>query len=347
MFVQHDFAEGGGESRSGTDSHGAESFEAVEDGGFADVGVPYDAHRNAGFGLFAVGRSGGGASVVFQELEETVHPDGQRRIQSVLSLRLPDAAGFARFVGARLSGPRLQGHGGVSATEVGEPFRHVVLGDQIDLVQDEDHALVVVGEDAGLDGGVDPRAEGVARVEDLEDDVRGGDHLFEFAEVGAAGLLAVGLFGGADGEAVDVVAVVVRGDVGVAEAGVEFGSFLVGLRHELGQVGGIAVVVLGTTAFFLLQFALLVPLLGLTDVLQEFLFEGPRVGNARIFLFLVVANDSGLGVALCLFAVLSVGFNYAPLDFVLVLEGCAFGFSLLFYHGCRCLLSSLLFAITI
>ena len=61
-------------------------------------------------------------------------------------------------------------------------------------------------------------------------------------------------------------------------------------------------------------------LVGATDFLQELLFEGPGVGDARIFLFLVMADDASFRIAFGLFAVLTVGFNDTTLDFVFIFE---------------------------
>mmetsp|Transcript_9527 Transcript_9527/g.20601 ORF Transcript_9527/g.20601 Transcript_9527/m.20601 type:complete len:282 (+) Transcript_9527:315-1160(+) len=129
VLVQHHLLEGGGESRAGTDAHGAESFEAVEDGGFPDVGIPDDADGDARLGLlFGLGLARG-AGVVFEELEEPVDAHGHGGGEGVFRFGSSDAAGLAGFVGAGLGGAGLESDGGMTPSEVREPFSDVAFGD--------------------------------------------------------------------------------------------------------------------------------------------------------------------------------------------------------------------------
>lgn len=84
---------------------------------------------------------------------------------------------------------RLEGNGRVGPPEVGQPLRHHLLGDQVYLVQDQ-HQLLPRPPQNQLLHRLRPRAEGVARVEHLEDDVGRLHHLPQVADEGPAGLLA-------------------------------------------------------------------------------------------------------------------------------------------------------------
>lgn len=73
--------------------------------------------------------------------------------------------------------------------EVGQPLRHHLLGDQVHLVQDQHQLLPRPPQDQLLHG-FGAGAEGVPRVQHLEDDVGRLHHLPKVADEGPPGLLA-------------------------------------------------------------------------------------------------------------------------------------------------------------
>ena len=89
-------------------------------------------------------------------------------------------------VGRRGAGP--QRERGEGAPEVLQPFFEYGRGDKIDFVEDEDQPFCAAGgaEDF-LFNGQGACGERVAGVEDVEEDVGGGENGFEGVGVGAVG----------------------------------------------------------------------------------------------------------------------------------------------------------------
>ena len=150
--------------------------ERVNDGGLADVGEADDADGDGALEVL-------GRGVGFEGAQEGV---GRRFARQRFMVEDPGVGG--RGAGA-------EGEGGEGASEVDEPGLEHRRGHEVDLVEDQDEALGAAG-----DGGDVPlcrdgaRAGRVAGVEDVEEDVGGGEHGVECFVEGAAG----GVFDGGD-----------------------------------------------------------------------------------------------------------------------------------------------------
>jgi hypothetical protein len=81
------------------------------------------------------------------------------------------------------------------------------------------------------------------------------------------------------------------------------------------------------------MFLLLLPITSSLNVLQQILFEGPRIRNARILLFLFVSHNPRCRISLGLLFAFPVRLYNAPLNFVLVFERRTLRLAFLLYHG--------------
>ena len=122
-----------------------------------------------------------------------VAQSGQNRQRPVLVGATLNALNATGFRGSRVrpDGRPLAASCGGYLAEVGEPGLDALLGNEINLVEEEDNALVGAnGPDIALNFGRAAR-EGVPRVEYLDDDIAHLNEVPEILQKGALGLLLV------------------------------------------------------------------------------------------------------------------------------------------------------------